>query len=53
MYGLRLKDGTKVAGLSYKPTIGDVIKIDEKDQWFQVTEIVGRVAYARTTYPRA
>ncbi len=49
MYGLRLKDGTKVAGLHYKPALNDIILIDETWKWYKVTEIVGRVAYARQT----
>ena len=47
MYGLRLKDGTRIAGLFYKPKIHDVIRIDETDTWYKVIEIIGRVAYAK------
>jgi hypothetical protein len=49
MFGLRLKDGTKVAGLFYKPIVGNVILIDDIDKWYEVTDVIGRVAYARQT----
>lgn len=49
MFGLRLKDGTQIAGLHYKPTVGEFIFIDDLDKWYLVTDIAGRIAYARQT----
>lgn len=49
MYGLRLKDGTRISGLHYKPTVGSYIYLDDADKWYEVTDIAGRIAYARQT----
>ncbi len=49
MVSLRLKDGTRISRLHYKPSVDDIILIDETDKWYKVTEIVGRIAYARQT----
>lgn len=49
MYSLRLKDGSKIKGIHYKPSVGSFIKIDDIDKWYVVLEIVGRIAYARET----
>jgi len=46
MFSLRLEDGTKIAGLHYKPSIGSRIRIDDIDKWFKVTRVDGRIAYS-------
>lgn len=46
MFSLRLEDGSKISGLHYKPSVGCRIYLDNKDEWFKVTRITGRIAYA-------
>lgn len=48
MFGSNLKD-KKVMGLSYKPSINDLIKDDENNKWYKVLKVEGRKAYSRRT----
>jgi hypothetical protein len=36
---MNLNDGSEVAKLSYKPDVGEVIKIDETDKWYKVVHV--------------
>jgi len=45
-------DGKKIFSFSYKPNKGDVIRDDETNRWYRITDVEagrGRKVYGRST----